>query len=90
LAALSVFCCPSVPVRDLPLQVGVFHAVGVDKTDASDARGCEIERSWAAEAARTDEQHAAGLEAALTLGAEFRQHEVAAIAAGLGRAELGQ
>src|SRR5256885_13999597 len=54
-------------VEHLALQVAGIDAVEVDQTETPHPRGGEIERERRAQSPCADDQHARGLEAALTL-----------------------
>ena len=70
-------------VQDLALQVRRVDDVHVDDAERADARSREVERGGRAEAARTEQQHAA-LEQLLLAGlADLGKEDVAAVAVAL-------
>ena len=76
-------------VQDLALQVAEIDDVEVHEAESADAGGGEVQSQRRAETAGTDQQHPAGLEAFLSLHADFRHDEVAAVAFGFVGAEAG-
>ena len=68
------------PVDDLPLEVAVVDDVEVDDPDPADAGGRKVHRSRRAEPTRADAQHAARLQLPLTVDADLRHDQVAAVA----------
>ncbi len=67
-------------VQHLALQVALVHHVGVDDAEASDAGGREVERERRPEPAGADQQHARGLEPALTLEPDLGQDQMPPVA----------
>lgn len=67
-------------MQHLPLQVADVDDVEVDDADGPDAGRREVHRDRRSEAAGADAEHLAGLEPALSVHADFRQDEVAAVA----------
>ncbi|MDQ0568708.1 hypothetical protein QFZ42_000542 [Variovorax paradoxus] len=61
----------SLGVSDLALEVGEVDLVVVHQRDMPDAGGREIQRHGRAQAARADDQHAAGADARLPVDSEF-------------------
>jgi hypothetical protein len=61
------------------LQVGEVDLVGVGKREASYAGGREVERGGAAQAARSNDQDAAGTQLFLPLDANLVEEDVTGI-----------
>src|SRR5438309_90681 len=72
-------------VQHLPLEVCDVHDVAVHEAEGADAGRGEVERRRRAEPARADQQDLAPQEPALSLVADLRQQEVAAVALDLVR-----
>ncbi len=68
------------PVKNLPLQVAEVHDVEVNDADRADARRGEIQRDRRSQAAGADAEDLRRLQLLLTLHANFRQDQVAAVA----------
>jgi hypothetical protein len=67
-------------VEHLTLKVRHVHHVAVHEAHGAHARRGQIERGGGAQAARPDEQHLGAQELALSLLADVREEEVAAVA----------
>ena len=70
-------------VQDLALQVRRVDLVHVDDADRADAGGGEVQRGRRAEAAGAEQQHLAGEQLGLALGADLGQQQVAPVAVAL-------
>jgi hypothetical protein len=67
-------------VEDLALQVGEIDLVGVGESQAPDARGREVKRRRAAEAARADDYSVCSPQLLLPLDPDLGEQDVAAVA----------
>src|SRR5205807_5528592 len=67
-------------IQDLALQVGEIDLVGVGERQPADARGGEIERRRAAEAAGADDERGCRAQPFLPLDADLGEQDVPAVA----------
>ena len=67
-------------VQYLSLQIRDVDEIKLDEADGADASGGEVERDGRAQSACTNQQHACGLEAELTVDTHLRQGEMPAVA----------
>src|SRR5215207_4414868 len=70
-------------MNDLPLQIAVIDHIIIDQPDAPDTSRRQIQRQWASESARADQQNTSSLETLLAFHPHFRHDEMAAKAPNL-------
>ena len=64
---------------DLALQVAVIDVVEVDQRQGADTGGCQVHGGRTAQTAQSDNKHMRFPQFLLTLDAEVRQHNLAAV-----------
>ena len=80
----------SVLVQELALEVVQFNPVEIGDPQRADARGGEVERRGAAEAAGAHHQNSGRRKLALTFHANLCQRQMPAVPGAIGRGELGR